>query len=80
MVGLPWLPFIAAFTAVLPDIVRDVWRAIFYLGPGRRGIEFRRGPITRFHRWIQWGERPWGLIVEIIFGVTLISIVGKLNS
>jgi hypothetical protein len=26
-----------------------------------------KGPFSRFHSWIQWGERPWGFVTEIPF-------------
>ena len=79
MLGLSWLAYVAAFMAVLPDIGRDLWRALFYYGLEKKGKPFRRGPLTKFHRWIQWCERPWGFIVEVIIGAGLISLVWELK-
>ena len=36
-------------------------------------------PITRFHQKIQWGERPWGIWVEVIwFSVMLTLLTAKI--
>lgn len=58
-----WLLLGCAFVAYLPDVlwlprfIREVrthaWR------PG--------GWFIRFHQGIQWGERPWGVVVELVW-------------
>lgn len=52
-----------AFTAITPDLVW-LYRYFFF---ERKGLPSPRGPITKFHQWVQWGERPWGIAVEVIF-------------
>ena len=47
---------LAAFCAIFPDIL---W-AVF----GRFEHSWL-GPFYRFHKWVQWGERPWGVLVEV---------------
>ncbi|MBI2588951.1 hypothetical protein HYW35_01975 [Candidatus Saccharibacteria bacterium] len=79
MSGLPWLPYIAAFAAVLPDILQSSYRATYYFWLEKRGKHFHRGPLSKFHRWIQWGHYPWGILIEIAVAVLLISLVWKLK-
>ena len=58
------------FAAICPDLV---WGYRLY----REHREKRRIPkslFSLFHSNIQWGERPWGLGVEVIWGV-VVSIV-----
>lgn len=79
MQGLSWLAYVAAFTAVLPDLWRILWRASFYFWLEKRGKHFHRGPISRFHRRIQWAHYPWGLVVEVVIAALLITSVWQLK-
>lgn len=56
--------------AILPD---SVW---FYRAWRERteGELPMRNPITHFHAKIQWGERSWGWIIEIIWFVVMITL------
>lgn len=63
--------YLAGFLAVAPDFM---WLYRYY-GFERKGLKPPGGPITRFHQNIQWCERPWGIMVEVVFFVVAISLV-----
>lgn len=52
---------LAGLLAASPDIVWP-YRYFKYERNGKIPPETWR---TRFHKWIQWGERPWGILIEI---------------
>jgi hypothetical protein len=60
----------SVFMAILPD---TVW---FYRAYRERkeGALPMRNPVTHFHAWIQWGERSWGWIFEVVWFVVMITI------
>lgn len=60
---------LCAVISVLPDVV---W-VPHYIADMRGNIR-PMGAFARFSKWIQWGERPWGLYVEIVFFAVLLSI------
>jgi hypothetical protein len=72
--GQPWWVFAAAFLAILPDAVW-VFRYFYY---ERYGMDASKYVVTRFHHWIQWGERPWGAFVEVPCFVLLAYILVKM--
>lgn len=47
------------FFAALPDL--------FYIPDILWGKRYDPKVVQRFHHWIQWGERPWGLFVEAVW-------------
>ncbi len=64
--ALGWsLVLLAAFFAVLPDFE---WLYRYFLFE-RKGLEPPKTFLTDFHRKIQWCERSWGIIPEVIFFV-----------
>jgi hypothetical protein len=69
--GQPWWVFAAVALAILPDVVW-IFRYFYY---ERYGINNAASlGLTRFHSWIQWGERPWGALVEVPFFVGLVAV------
>jgi hypothetical protein len=52
--------FICAVVAVLPDVL---WLP-YYLADIRHK-DCPHSKTARFLKWIQWGERPWGIVIEI---------------
>lgn len=58
---LGWLAVIAGLLAASPDLIWT-YRYLFY---ERRGNIPPENWFTRFHKWIQWGERPWGIGIEV---------------
>jgi hypothetical protein len=72
MIGVPfllhsWLVFAAMLLAVIAD---TIWFGKFYLD-WRKGVKFQlpQDRFSRFHKRIQWGERPWGWWVELVWAV-----------
>lgn len=58
-----WLLMIAcAVVAVIPDLL---WLP-YYLADKRGRIKHHTR-LAEFLKWIQWAERPWGMIIEIIW-------------
>src|SRR5690606_32642989 len=75
VVGQAWYDYAAMVMAVLPDLMwpyRYLWFERFGKEPPRSG------PLTRFHQKVQWCERPWGLAVELMVTITLVSYVWRL--
>lgn len=65
------LPLLGALCAIAPDFEWAV-RYFFFERKDKEGP--KRTKLTKFHQYIQWGERPWGAFVEIgvFIGVYLI--------
>lgn len=61
--GQPWYVFGSVIAAVLPD---GAWVYRYFVHE-RKGRKFKGNALTRFHNWIQWGERRWGIFLEIPF-------------
>lgn len=59
--------------AVIPDLV---WLP-YYLADLHKQ-ELTHGPFARFSKWIQWGERPWGIYIEAVVFVILITVFFKI--
>ncbi len=65
----------AALVAVSPDLV-SLYRYLVY---ERKGIEPPApGKITKLHWDLNWGERPWGLIVEASWFIGIIILLKRL--
>jgi len=70
--GQAWYVFAAALLAISPD---TIW-LYRYFGFERFGKKPPKpGPITRFHQKIQWGERTWGVLIEIPLALCLLIVV-----
>jgi hypothetical protein len=65
-----WLFYIiAGLVAMSPDLL---WFPYFVADLKHEHREPTR--VARFLKWIQWGEGPWGIYVEIIFLAVCLSI------
>jgi hypothetical protein len=66
---------ICAVVAVSPDFL---WLP-YYLAD-LKGQMRHESPLARLFKWIQWGERPWGIYIEVVWLIAslgiFISIVG----
>jgi hypothetical protein len=71
-----WLVLASGFFAVLPD---SVWFYRYYL-EHKLGSLPARNKLTHFHAKIQWGERPWGWVIEIGWFVAMLSLYLALAS
>lgn len=54
---------LASIVAVSPDF-EWIYRYFIY---ERRGLELHDTLFTKFHKKVQWGERKWGIYVEVPF-------------
>jgi len=71
-----WLAAVCAIAAVSPDFVWIYREAVIRL----KGSIKPRNAFSRYHERIQWGERPWGLIIEIVFAVGMLQVFRSLVS
>lgn len=69
-----WYVAAAAVAALLPDIA---WPYRYFLFE-RKGVKPQRGLLTDFHNNIQWGERLWGIFIEIPLALLLIAGISQL--
>lgn len=65
-----WLILGCGVLAVLPD---SVWFYRYYL-EHKSGYLPPRNKLTHFHALIQWGERPWGWIIEIVWYCSMLVV------
>lgn len=65
-----WLVLACGFLAVLPD---SVWFYRYYL-EHKLGCLPPRNKLTHFHALIQWGERSWGWIIEIVWYCSMLAV------
>lgn len=75
LIGQPvgWgLMIIAGLVALSPDLV---WLPHYIAN--LKGSPKHHGWFARFSKWIQWGERPWGIYIEIV--VFLIGLTVFIN-
>lgn len=72
-----WLAGICAFLAASPDFM---WFGDFMRvrrGQPRRELQKRR-EVVRLHAWIQWFEKPVGIIVELTWAAAMIVFLAYL--
>ena len=74
----PWIVFAGGILAISPDIM---WLEFFLTGrPSIKGNPRRLiNKVRQFHMWIQWSETSWGIIVEAIWFVLMLSLIYQLN-
>jgi hypothetical protein len=70
---LGWLALACGFLATSPDLSWVYW----YFRYERKKQMPKENWFTRFHKWIQWGERPWGIVIEVAYFVLLSVFVAK---
>ncbi len=73
--GQPWFVWAAAFLAVSPDL-KWPYRYWFFERKGNEPPE--ADWLTKFHKWVQWCERPWGILIEITYSVIILWILWRL--
>ncbi len=69
----PWTVFFSALLAASPDFIGGRFLAYKILGIKHKNST-NKSTFTRFHIWIQWMERPWGLAVEAVWFVLMLAI------
>lgn len=71
-----YLAFWCAILAVSPDVVwapRFLKEHLFEAAPS-----LPADPFSRFHKKIQWGERPWGWSIEICWSICAVTVLTRL--
>jgi hypothetical protein len=63
------LLIICGIVAVSPDVL---WLPYFLADLKHQELEHSR--LAKFLKWIQWGERPWGIYIEGIFLVGVSAV------
>lgn len=87
LIGLPfihhsgvvgWTIFFSALVAASPDFISG--RYLIYqvlkikpINPNK--ISF----LSRFHIWVQWMERPWGIMVELVWFILMVWLIHNLT-
>lgn len=75
LIGQSWFVWLAAVLAVSPDL-KWPYRYWFF---ERKGLEPPKlDKLSRFHQWIQWCERPWGIVVEILYSMGILWLIWRL--
>ncbi len=64
------LILVCGIIAVLPDLV---WLPYYMADLRQQPLE--QGPFARFSKWIQWGETPKGIYIEILFFALLLTVL-----
>lgn len=59
-----WLMILCAFSSTLPDFLWPLEGKVKWLNP-----------YFKFHHAIQWGERPWGWILDILYALIFTTIL-----
>lgn len=66
---------ICAAVAVVPDVL---WLPYYLADRKQKNREYSR--VAKFLKWIQWGERPWGIIIEVVVFILLVhTLVGQIG-
>jgi hypothetical protein len=71
-----WVVLVCAFAGFTPDLT---WGWHFYRQKIGRKIT-KPGWLSRFHIWVQWMERPWGLGVEFAWFATMLFLIYQLGN
>jgi hypothetical protein len=59
-----WLLLLGMVSAFLPDAIW-IYRFYYEARYKKKHVSTRFAKLHRFHSRIQWGERPWGIVVEL---------------
>ena len=60
-----WFALVTGLIAVSPDAI-GFYNYLKYERKGLPSEGILEAFHVKFHRWIQWGERPWGIVVESV--------------
>lgn len=72
--GQPTIVLLCSLVAILPDALH-IYRYFWF---ERKGLDPPGEWFAKWHRKIQWCERPWGFVIEIIFATVALSIIWRL--
>lgn len=73
MVTGSWVILLAAFLAVSPDFF---WIGhMLHTKQHYLDMTLPQDPFSRFHKRIQWGERPWAWPIDLLYGVVALTVI-----
>lgn len=69
-----WVLLLGMFLAWAPDLmwVREAAKI------ARNKTNPLRNSLERFHQWIQWFEKPWGIVTEVVWFGSMAVLLGVL--
>lgn len=73
--GQPFLILLSCIIAVTPDVLH-VYRYFWF---ERRGLKPPAEWFAKWHRRIQWCERPWGFALEVVFAGLALYLLWELK-
>lgn len=71
-----WTIFFSAFAAASPDFIGG--RYVIYKLVGYKPKKIKNSLFTKFHIWVQWMERPWGMGLEFVWFGLMIWLIHNL--
>lgn len=71
-----WTIFLSSLAGTSPDFIGG--RYVIYKLISYKPKAIKNSIFTRFHIWLQWMERPWGMIVEFLWFGLMIGLIHNL--
>lgn len=71
-----WTVFFSSLAAASPDFIGG--RFVIYKLVGYKPKTIKNSLFTKFHIWVQWMERPWGIIVEFLWFGLMFGLIHNL--
>lgn len=72
----PWTIFFSSLVAIAPDFEGGVHWLLSLVGKKITKVD----RFTRFHVWLQWMERPWGIWIELVWAAAMLFLINSLLS
>jgi hypothetical protein len=73
--GADWKTvFACMFAAIFPDLVW-VYR---FIKEQKTHKVLPKSWFSKFHAWLQWGERPWGWVIEAVWFFASLAVLWRL--
>jgi len=74
----PWVVFVGGLIAITPDVM---FLEFFLTGrPTIKGSQQRLiNRLRRLHLWIQWSETSWGILVEAVWFILMLSLIYRID-
>lgn len=70
-----WIILLGMLGGLAPDVVW-IYRFAYEF---RTKVALPHGRFARFHQWIQWSEKPWGIAVEIAWFIAMVTAAAVLS-
>lgn len=73
-VTAPWVIFTCMIAGAAPDFTGGI-EYLYFLATGKKIGASR---LDKWHAWLQWRERPWGIWVELIYFLIILEVIHNL--